>query len=163
IRAATVARVDMALVAGLTLLFGAWLVALSGGRCRLGAGLFAMAAAGPGVATLANGPLALVLPALAARGLYALRRHPRLLRRLDSIPVTRLADTIPGIRSGAAFAKQGCAFFDILPKENRLLSVNGEIADTGHSHGFICLPLVGLVGLLPWTPLLPLAGAPLAD
>src|SRR5262245_65493584 len=39
IRAATVARVDMALVAGLTLLFGAWLVALSPTRPRLAPGL----------------------------------------------------------------------------------------------------------------------------
>ena len=163
IRAATVARVDMALVAGLTLVFGAWLVALSRDRSRPGAGLFAMAAAGAVVATLAKGPVALVLPALAAGALVAARRDPGLLRRLDVIPVLVLGGAIAGLWYGAAFAKHGWAFFDIVAKENWLRYVDSEDAGTGHSHGFIYLPLVGLVGLLPWTPLLPLAGAPLAD
>src|SRR5262249_10631298 len=159
IRAATAARVDMALVAGLTLLFGAWLVALSRGRSKLGAGLFAMAAVGAVVATLAKGPVALVLPALAAGALVVAGRDPGLLPRLDVIPVLVLA----GRWYGAAFAKHGWAFFDIIAKENWLRYVDSEDAGTGHSHGFIYLPLVGLVGLLPWTPLLPLAGAALAD
>jgi 4-amino-4-deoxy-L-arabinose transferase-like glycosyltransferase len=163
IRAATVARVDMALVAGLTLLFGAWLVALSRDRSGLGAGLFAMAAVGAVVATLAKGPVALVLPALAAGALVAVRRDPGLLRRLDVIPVLVLGGAIAGLWYGAAFAKHGWAFFDIVAKENWLRYVDSEDAGTGHSHGFIYLPLVGLVGLLPWTPLLPLAGASLAD
>jgi 4-amino-4-deoxy-L-arabinose transferase-like glycosyltransferase len=163
IRAATVARVDMALVAGLTLLFGAWLVALARERPRLGPALFVMAAAGAVVATLAKGPVALVLPALAAGVLVAIRRDLGLLRRLAVIPVLVLGGAIAGLWYGAAFAKHGWAFFDIVARENWLRYVDSEDAGTGHSHGFIYLPLVGLIGLLPWTPLLPLAGTRLAD
>src|SRR4030095_5654359 len=64
IRAATIARVDMALVAGLTLLFGAWLLALARDRERPGPALLAMAVAGAAIATLAKGPVAIVLAPL---------------------------------------------------------------------------------------------------
>src|SRR5262245_15828463 len=46
IRAATIARVDMALVAGLTLLLAAWLLALVRGHERPGPALLALAVAG---------------------------------------------------------------------------------------------------------------------
>jgi 4-amino-4-deoxy-L-arabinose transferase-like glycosyltransferase len=163
IRAAIVARVDMALVAGLTLLFGAWLVALARDRPALGSGFFAMAAAGAILATLAKGPVALVLPALVAGVLLVIRRDPGIIRRLDVVTVLLVGGAIAGSWYLAAFAKHGWAFFDIVAKENWLRYVDTEDAGTGHSHGFVYLPLVGLIGLLPWTPLLPLAGAPLAD
>ena len=163
IRAATVARVDMALVAGLTLLFGAWLVALARDRPALGPRFFVMAAAGAVVATLAKGPVALVLPALVAGVLLVARREWRVLRRLDVITVLLVGGAVAGLWYVAAFAKHGWAFFDIVAKENWLRYIDTEDARTGHSHGFIYLPLVGLVGLMPWTPLLPLAGAPLVE
>jgi 4-amino-4-deoxy-L-arabinose transferase-like glycosyltransferase len=163
IRASTVARVDMALVAGLTLLFGAWLVALARERPALGPWFFAMAAAGAIVATLAKGPVALVLPALVAGCVLVARRDPGVVRRLDVVTVLLVGGAVAGLWYLAAFAKHGWAFFDIVAKENWLRYVDTEDAGTGHSHGLVYLPLVGLVGLLPWTPLLPLAGAPLAD
>src|SRR5262245_7243911 len=163
IRAATIARVDMALVTGLTLLFGAWLIVLARGRRGLGPGLFVMAVLGAVMATLAKGPVALVLPALAVGGLAVVQRDLSLLRRLGAIPVLAVGGAVAGLWYGAAFAKHGWAFFDIVAKENWLRYVDSEDAGTGHSHGFLYLPLVGLVGLLPWTPLLPLAGAALAD
>jgi len=163
IRAATIARVDMALVAGLTLLFGAWLIVLSRDRERPGLALQALAVTGAVLATLAKGPVALVIPALVAAALVVLRRDLGLLRRLAAIPVLIVGGAIAGLWYGAAFAKHGREFFDIVAKENWLRYVDSEDAGTGHSHGILYLTLVGLIGLLPWTPLLPLAGASLAD
>ncbi len=163
IRAGIIARVDMALVAGLTLLFSAWLLALARDRARPGPALLAMGVAGTVIATLAKGPVALVLPALVAAALVAVRRDLGLLRQLGALPVLVLGGAIAALWYGAAFAEHGWAFFDVVAKENWLRYVDSEDAGTGHSHGLFYLPLVGLVGLLPWTPLLPLAGAPLAD
>ena len=86
-----------------------------------------------------------------------------MLRRLDVITVLLVGGAVAGLWYVAAFAKHGWAFFDIVAKENWLRYIDTEDARTGHSHGFIYLPLVGLVGLMPWTPLLPLAGAPLVE
>src|SRR5262245_3254066 len=158
IRAATIARVDMALVAGLTLLFGAWLLVLARDRPRPGPALLAMAIAGAAIATLAKGPVALVLPALVVGALIALRRDLSLLGRLGVVPALALGGAIAALWYGAAFARHGREFFDIVAKENWLRYVDSEDAGTGHSHGLVYLPLVGLIGLLPWTPLLPLAG-----
>jgi 4-amino-4-deoxy-L-arabinose transferase-like glycosyltransferase len=163
LRAATVARVDMALVAGLTLLFGAWLLALAGGGDRPSPWLLAMGVTGAAVATLAKGPVALVLPALVVALLIVIRRDRTLLGRLGVIPVLVAGGAIAALWYGAAFARHGWAFFDVVAQENWLRYVDTEDAGTGHSHGLFYLPLVGLVGLLPWTPLLPLAGAPVAD
>jgi 4-amino-4-deoxy-L-arabinose transferase-like glycosyltransferase len=163
IRAATLARVDMALVAGMTLLFGAWLLALARDRERPGPALLAMGVTGAAIATLAKGPVALVLPALVAAALAAVRRDLGVLRRLGALPVLVVGGAIAALWYGAAFARYGWAFFDVVAKENWLRYVDSDDAGTGHSHGLFYLPLVGLVGLLPWTPLLPLAVAPLAD
>src|SRR5262245_20069079 len=157
IRAATIARVDMALVAGLTLLFGAWLLVLARDRPRPGPALLAMAIAGAAIATLAKGPVALVLPALVVGALIALRRDLSLLGRLGVVPALALGGAIAALWYGAAFARHGREFFDIVARENWLRYVDSEDAGTGHSHGLVYLPLVGLIGLLPWTPLLPLA------
>jgi 4-amino-4-deoxy-L-arabinose transferase-like glycosyltransferase len=163
LRAATVARVDMALVAGMTLLFGAWLLALARARDRPGPWLLAMGVAGAAVATLAKGPVALVLPALVVTVMTAIQRDRRLPGRLGVVPVLVGGGAIAALWYGAALARYGRAFFDVVAQENWLRYVDSEDAGTGHSHGLVYLPLVGLVGLLPWTPLLPLAGAPLAD
>ncbi len=164
IRAATIARVDMALVAGTTLLFGAWLLALARARPEPGAGLLAAATAGAALATLAKGPVALVLPALAVTALAAARRDPSLFRRLGALRVLGLGAAVAALWYGAAFARHGWAFFDVVARENWLRFVDSEDAGTGHSgHGIFYLPLLALVGFLPWTPLLPLAAAPLAD
>jgi 4-amino-4-deoxy-L-arabinose transferase-like glycosyltransferase len=107
--------------------------------------------------------VALVLPALVAGALVAVRRDLSLLRRLSVARVLLLGGGLAMLWYGAAFAKHGWAFFDIVAKENWLRYVDSEDAGTGHSHGFFYLPLVGLIGLLPWTPLLPAVLAPFAD
>src|SRR5262245_32832898 len=126
IRAATIARVDMALVAGLTLLLGTWLLALASDRERPGVALLAPAVAGAVMATLAKGPVALVLPALAAGTLVAVRRDLGLLRRLGAVPVIVLGGVIAALWYGAAFAKHGREFFDVVAQENWLRYVDSE-------------------------------------
>lgn len=152
-RAATSARVDMALTAGLTLLLAAWTAILVEPR----RGLLAIATVGAAMATLAKGPVALVLPGLVVTALAALRRDPGLLRRLGVVPVLGIAAAAAALWYVAAFAQHGWAFVDVVARENWQRFVDTDEADTGHSHGLFYLPLVGLVGLLPWTPLLPLA------
>jgi 4-amino-4-deoxy-L-arabinose transferase-like glycosyltransferase len=163
LRAGTIARVDMALAAGTTLLLGAWLLALARNRPRPDGTVLATGIAGATMATLAKGPVALALPGLVVVTLMAIRRDWSLLRRLGVVPILVVAGLLAALWYGAAFAKHGWAFFDIVAKENWLRFVDSEDAGTGHSHGALYLPLVGLVGLLPWTPLLPLAIAPAAD
>lgn len=152
-RAASTARVDMALTAGLTLLLAAWTALLVQPR----RGLLALATLGATIATLAKGPVGLVLPGLAVAALVALRRDPSLLRRLGVIPVLGIAAGAAALWYAAAFAQHGAAFVDVVARENWQRFVDTDEADTGHSHGLFYLPLMGLVGLLPWTALLPLA------
>ena len=152
-RAATSARVDMALAAPLTAVLAAWMLVLRGGDRRW----IWLAAAGATLATLAKGPVALALPALAAGALAAWERDPRVLRRLAVVPVLGIAAAVAGLWYLAAFAEQGRAFFDVVVKENLVRFIDTDDARTGHAHGPLYLPIVGLVGLLPWVPLLPLA------
>ncbi len=161
-RAATVARVDMALAAGLTVVLGAWLVALADER-RSRAALLVIATAGVAVATLSKGPVAVILPALAVGTLIAVRRDLSFLRRLGTLPVLVAGGAAAALWYGVAFAREGGAFLHVVVQENLLRFVDTADAGTGHAHGIGYLPLVGMIGLLPWTLLLPLAGAPLAD
>ena len=163
IRAGTIARVDMALTAGTTLLFAAWLLALARAHPRPDGAVLAMAITGATIATLAKGPVALALPGLVVATLMAVRRDWTLLRRLGVVPVLVVAGFLAALWYGAAFAKHGWAFFDIVAKENWLRFIDSEDAGTGHAHGALYLPLVGLVGFLPWTALLSLVAAPVAD
>jgi 4-amino-4-deoxy-L-arabinose transferase-like glycosyltransferase len=154
-RAATSARVDMALAAPLALLLAAWLRRLAGGDARW----LAVAAAGATLATLAKGPVALVLPALAAVALAAWERDAGVLRRLGVVPVLGAATVVAGAWYAVAFAEQGRAFVDVVLKENVVRFIDSDDARVGHTHGVFYLPILGLVGLLPWVPLLGLARA----
>jgi 4-amino-4-deoxy-L-arabinose transferase-like glycosyltransferase len=152
-RAAIGARVDMTLAAALTLVLLSWLLVLVGRNRRWLLG----ATAGAALATLAKGPVGLVLPALAAVAFAAWRRDRTALVRLGLVRVLGVAALVAGAWYLVAFATQGRAFLDVVVKENLLRFVDTEDARTGHAHGFFYLPIVGLVGLLPWVPLLPLA------
>jgi 4-amino-4-deoxy-L-arabinose transferase-like glycosyltransferase len=157
-RAATSARVDMPLAATLGLLLAAWTMAL----VRESRAWLVLAAVGALLGTLAKGPVALVLPALAALALGIARRDLGPVRRLRPIMVLGVAGAGAAAWYVAAFAEQGSAFLSVVARENWLRFVDTETAGTGHAHGPVYLALTGLVGLLPWTPLLPLACAPLA-
>jgi 4-amino-4-deoxy-L-arabinose transferase-like glycosyltransferase len=159
-RAATSARVDMTLAAGLAAAFAAWTaVAAGAGRRRA---LLVLAAAGMALGTLAKGPVALVLPALAIAALAAVRRDTRLPTRLGLPGALAAATVVAGLWYAAALAAEGSAVLGVVVRENLLRFVDTADAGTGHAHGAAYLAGLGLVGLLPWTPLLPLAAAPLA-
>ena len=155
-RAAVSARVDMALAAVLTATLAGWTLALARGT----RGATALAALGAALGTLAKGPVALVLPGLAAAGLRIARREVRPLR---VVPVLGGAAALAGLWYAAAFAREGSALLDVVARENWLRFVDPEGAATGHAHAAGYLVPLGLVGLLPWTPLLPLALVPLRD
>jgi hypothetical protein len=152
-RAATSARVDMTLAAALTLVLVAWLRLLAGGDRRW----IVVAGAGAALATLTKGPVGLAVPALAALAYAAWRRDVAVLRRLGVVPVLGIAALVAGVWYLVAFAEQGRAFFDVVLKENVVRFIDTDDARTGHAHGVLYLPLLGLVGFLPWVPLLPLA------
>ena len=155
-RAAVSARVDMALAAALTVALAGWTLALARGTPAA----TALAALGLALGTLAKGPVALVLPALAAAALRLARRDVGPLRAL---PVLGVAAVLAGLWYAAAFAREGNAFLDVVARENWLRFASAEGAASGHAHAAAYLVPLGLVGLLPWTPLLPLALVPLAE
>src|SRR5262249_1907843 len=98
-RAATSARVDMMLAAALTAVLVAWILALAtSGRASLG-----LAVAGAALATLAKGPVGLVLPALSALPLRAGGGRTRPFR---PAPVLGLAAALPGAWYGAALGRR---------------------------------------------------------
>lgn len=151
-RAATSARVDMSLAAPLALVLIAWLALLTGGSRRW----LVVAAAGASLATLAKGPVGLALPVLAAAAYAGWERDRTVLRRLGVVPIVAVAGLAAGAWYLLAFAEQGRAFLDVVLKENVVRFIDTDDARTGHAHGMLYLPIVGLVGLLPWVPLLPL-------
>ena len=153
-RAATSARVDMTLAAALTAVLGSWTLALAG-RGRWWA---ALAAAGMVLGTLAKGPVALVLPALAAAALAATRGDLRPLRPLAALAA---AAAVAAAWYAVAFLREGGAFLEVVLRENWFRFVDAERGTTGHAHHLLYLLPVGLVGLLPWTPIIPLALVPL--
>jgi 4-amino-4-deoxy-L-arabinose transferase-like glycosyltransferase len=155
-RAATSARVDMTLTAALTALLAGWILALVRGR-----GWLVLALAGATAGVLAKGPVALVLAGLAAAGFLAAVRERAAWRRLRPVLVLALAAAAAGLWYAAAYLRIGPEFLDVVARENWLRFVDTESAKTGHEHALGYLVPLGLVGLLPWTPLLPLALAPL--
>jgi 4-amino-4-deoxy-L-arabinose transferase-like glycosyltransferase len=116
-----------------------------------------MAAIGAALATLAKGPVGIAVPALVAIAYAAWRRDRTVLRRLGLVPVLGTALVAAGLWYLAAFAEQGGAFLDVVLKENLVRFIDTDDARTGHAHGIWYLPVLGLVGILPWVPLLPLA------
>ena len=148
-RSATSARVDMLLSAAMTLVLLGWTARLSG----RGVWTSALVAAGTALAVLAKGPIGAGFPAAALIATALVRRDRRMLALL-----------IPLLAGGAmaalwyliAWLAHGQAFLDVVLAENLGRFVDTEKARTGHAHGVGFLVGVALVGLLPWTPLLPL-------
>jgi 4-amino-4-deoxy-L-arabinose transferase-like glycosyltransferase len=157
IRGATSARVDMTLAAALSLVFIAWVFAVERG----GRGWPWLAALGMALGTLAKGPVALVLPALAAFVFWAVRRERHVVARLGALRAVAAATFLAGAWYVAAFLRQGPELLDVVARENLLRFVDAEAGATGHAHSTGYLVPLGLVGLLPWTPLLVLAILPL--
>ena len=141
-RAATSARVDMALAAALTAVISGWTLALTG----RGRGWAALAAGGMALGTLAKGPVALLLPALTAIALGLARYRIRPLHPAIALGV---AAAVAGLWNAAAFMREGGAFLDVVARENWLRFVDPEGARTGHAHGIAYLVPLALVGCSP--------------
>jgi hypothetical protein len=143
----------MALAGALTIVLLAWIMVLASGDRRR---WLALAAAGAGLAALATGPVGIALPGLVAVAYAAWERDRSLLRRLGVVPVLGVATLAAAVWYLFAFVEQGRAFIDVVFKENVVRFIDTDDAKAGHAHGFFYLPIVGLVGALPWVPLLPL-------
>ena len=143
------ASMDMLLAAGVTAAIG-----LSGLRLLGQAGRLAMPAAWAcaGLATLAKGPLGLLLPALVLGGYVAAKRHWRGLRRVLS-PAGILAFlAVAGPWYLLIWRDQGHAFLDVFLLDHNLLRFTSTI----HRHPgppWYYLPLL-VGGLFPWSALI---------
>jgi len=151
-RAATAARVDMALAAPLTLAFAGLAYGVARGGTAVPGVLLA---AGVALATLGKGPVGVVLPALAAGAVALARRDVRGTLRIAAPGLTAGA-ALAGAWYAIAYLQAGSPFLDTVVRENWLRFVDPD-AKTGHVHAPGYLLALGLVGILPWTPLLPLA------
>jgi 4-amino-4-deoxy-L-arabinose transferase-like glycosyltransferase len=157
-RAATSARVDMALAAPLALLLCVWSVALARPDGPRGA-LLGVAVVAAALGVLGKGPIALVLPGLAAGALLVLGRHRPAVHVLRPVTTLAVAAAVAALWYVAAFTREGWAFVDVVARENLFRFFDTDAADTGHAHGPLYLLVLGLVGLLPWTPIVALAWA----
>jgi len=157
-RAATSARVDMMLAAALTVVLASLVLTLARGGRRW----TVAAAIGIAAATLAKGPIGLLLPALVGAGLAVVRRDPSVLGRLRLLPALAGGAAVALAWYVAAYARLGDAFLEVVARENWGRFLDTTEAGTGHAHGPVYLAFVGLVGLLPWTPLLPLGASAFA-
>jgi 4-amino-4-deoxy-L-arabinose transferase-like glycosyltransferase len=151
LRAATSARVDMTVTFGLTLVF----VGLLLFRRHPRAPWLALFYLGALWATLAKGIPGLAIPAFAVVLLCALDRSLQPLRSLHPLRGLLSVVVAAGAWYAAAAAQAGRPFVDIVINENLVRIVGAGRASLGHVHGFAYLVGVLLLGLLPWTVLLP--------
>jgi 4-amino-4-deoxy-L-arabinose transferase-like glycosyltransferase len=117
--------------------------------------------AGAALGTLAKGPVALVLPGLAAALFLLWHREADARRRLRPLVVLGIAGALTALWYLAAFAREGSELVSVVVRENWGRFLDPESAETGHGHSAAYLLPLALVGLLPWTPILPLALASL--
>ena len=151
-RAATNARVDMTLTFGLELAFLSLLFFL---RSRAGGWLVPLYI-GITLAVLGKGPVGAALPGLVAVIMLALARDFSVLRQM------RLGSGALAVGVGAgtwyvlALLLGGWAFFrkQVLA-ENVFTFIDSADFGGGHRHGALYLPGALLLGLLPWSVLLP--------
>jgi glucose/arabinose dehydrogenase/4-amino-4-deoxy-L-arabinose transferase-like glycosyltransferase len=142
------ASMDMLLAATVTLAIG-----LSGLRLLGIAGrtAFAGAAAAAALATLAKGPLGLLLPGLVVGGYLLAAREWRHLREIVSLPVVVAFALVAGPWYVAILLEQGQRFVDVF-----LLNHNVQrFTSTIHNHPgpfWYYLPVL-LLGLFPWSGL----------
>jgi 4-amino-4-deoxy-L-arabinose transferase-like glycosyltransferase len=142
------ASMDMLLAAMVTVaigLAGLRLLGVAGPRAVVAA------AAAAGLATLAKGPLGLLLPALVLAAYLAVTREPRRLRELLSLPAVAAFLVVAAPWYVAILLDQGRHFVDVF-----ILNHNVErFTSTVHRHPgpvWYYLPML-LGGLFPWSGL----------
>lgn len=143
------AAMDMLLAANVTAALGLLALRLLGVAGRLaipGAYLFLA------LATLAKGPIGVLLPGLVVAGYLAWRREAGLLRQVVSLPGMLVFLAVAGPWYGLVYRAQGQAFVDVF-----LLNHNLErFTSTIHNHPgpvYYYLPVL-IAGLFPWSGLL---------
>jgi 4-amino-4-deoxy-L-arabinose transferase-like glycosyltransferase len=155
-RAATVARVDMVYASALLAAVYGLARLLRGETPRPGLHR-ALLYGGLTAATLTKGPVALVLVLLAIPLLAFSRGAPGVWRRLRAGRGLLVVLLIVTGWVALAARRHGDAFMEIVLRENIHHLVATDVGATGHAHSAVYLVAVTLLGLLPWTPLLPFA------
>ena len=146
------ASMDMLLAACVTVAVG-----LFGLRILGLAGTFALPAAyaAMGLATLAKGPLGVLLPALVVGAVALVTRELRILRLVLSLRGMLVFLVVAGPWFAAVLADQGRHFVDVFLLDHNV----ARFTSTVHNHPgpfFYYLPVL-LLGLFPWSGLVPAA------
>lgn len=143
---ARAASMDMLLAASVTVatgLAGLRLLGIAGPGAMMAAGAFA------GLATLAKGPLGLLLPAMVAIGYVAVRREWSSLRPRSALGAGLAFVAVAAPWYLAIVRAQGRAFIDVFLLDHNL----ARLTSTVHHHpgpAYYYLPVL-LLGLVPWT------------
>lgn len=155
VRAATTARVDMALTVGLEAAFLSWLFFVRSGSGRWLVPLYL----GIAFATLAKGPVGIVLPGAVALASMAVRRDFSPLLRMRLLRGVLVVAVLAGCWYALAAHREGRDFFvQHILRENvfRVFDADPGPGDyQGHRHSALWLAGVLLLGFLPWTVFLP--------
>jgi len=150
-RAASMDMLVAAAVTAATALLGLRLLGIAGGLAVPAAGLCA------GLATLAKGPIGLLLPGLVAGGYVLATRDWKALRRLLSPAALAVCLLVAAPWYVLVYRAQGQAFLDVFFLDHNLRRFTSTI----HNHPgppWYYLPVL-LAGLFPWTGLLVPAAA----
>ncbi len=148
-RAATNARVDMALTFGLQAAFLCLLFYLRSRSPRWLVPLYVSIA----IAVLGKGLVGAVLPGLVALAMILLLRDWRLLIDMRLLRGAVIVLVLAGLWYVLALYVGGSAFFhkQLLGEQLFTFLDNPEISWRGHRHSFLYLPGALALGLLPWT------------
>lgn len=154
VRAATTARVDMTLTAFMVVGFIFFLLLYRARQVSLGQSLCFFLCLG--LATLAKGPVGVVLPGLAIGVFLSLRRDLAFVRQLHLIPGIALLLGVAGAWYGLAVWQGGEDFFTKqIMKENVLRFLASGAAGAGHEHPFYYFIPNLFLGMAPWSFFLP--------
>lgn len=157
-RAATNARVDMTLTAGLEAAFLGFLFFLRSRRTRW----LVVTYLGIAFAALGKGPVGIVLPGGVALLTLICIRDFAVLRQMRLFRGALAVVFIAGSWYLLAFRLGGADFFQKqVLNENLFRFVGGEPFSGGHRHSNLNLFGLLLLGLMPWTLFLPSVGAAL--
>ena len=150
LRAATAARVDMTLTACMVMAFVFFLFLYRKQAVSLWQALLFFGCLG--LATLAKGPVGVVLPGLTILVFLGLRRDFPFLRQLHLVPGSAFFLVVAGSWYGLALWQGGEEFFTKqIMKENVLRFFASGAAGAGHEHPFYYFIPTFFLGMLPWS------------
>jgi 4-amino-4-deoxy-L-arabinose transferase-like glycosyltransferase len=150
VRAATTARVDMTLTVCMVMAFLFFFFLYRRRRVSRAEalGFFVLL----GLATLAKGPVGMLLPILTIVIFLCLQRDLKFLRRLHVVSGGVVCLLIAGAWYGLAWWKGGEAFFmKQIMKENVLRFLASDEVGAGHEHPFYFFVPNLFLGMVPWS------------